>query len=465
MKQKRTIESKIMTAFLIVVLIPCLTVGAAAYWTGFQSYKNERLKDVEDLLQTVKSSINVLEQQSLQGELKEDEAIIIAKQLILEMETVILFENSRLADGIDKFALDEGTLWWKLYLDKDTGKYKRLQGSEGPLEEWIMIYQIPKWNWTIVIPFSFSYFAEPLIDIQKNTLIVMIVAAVIAVQLTILLSYHLSRPLKNLVEFCHSLGKIDGPEETNLSLSRNDEIGVLAHAIKEMLDKIEEKKKMEKRMEKIERLASMGQMASGIAHEIRNPLAGIKTTTQVVASRLDLDDKNQVLFQGITGEIDRINRIITNLLNLARPRLPQTRTVSVYDVVNQMLILLERENKDKSIKFNNRISKELYYLVDSDHFKQIIINLSLNAINAMINGGEIDFFSGIEGELFIKDEGFGIAKEDIEKIYNPFYTTSPSGTGLGLSMVHQLVLQNNGEIDIQSEQGRGTIFVLRFPME
>lgn len=465
MKQKRTIESKIMTAFLIVVLIPCLAVGAAAYWTGFQSYKNERLKDVEDLLQTVKGSVEILEQQSFQGDLKEDQAIIIAKNLISELDSVLLFENSRLVDGISKFALDEETLWWKLYLDKDTGKYKRLQGSEGPLEEWIMIYQIPKWNWTIVIPFSFSYFAEPLIDIQKNTLIVMIVAAVIAVQLTILLSYHLSRPLKNLVEFCHSLGKDDGPEETYLSLSRNDEIGVLAHAIKEMLEKIEEKKKMEKRMEQIERLASMGQMASGIAHEIRNPLAGIKTTTQVLASRLHLDDKNQVLFQGVTGEIDRINRIITNLLNLARPRLPQTRTVSVYDVVEQILILLDKENKDKSIRFSNRISKDLCYLVDSDHFKQIIINLSLNAINAMINGGEIDFFSGREGELFIKDEGFGIAKEDIEKIYNPFYTTSPSGTGLGLSMVHQLVLQNNGEIDIQSEQGRGTIFVLRFPME
>ncbi|UFJ41104.1 HAMP domain-containing protein [Brevibacillus humidisoli] len=464
MKQKRTIEIKIMIPFLIVVLIPCLAVGSAAYWTGFQSYKHERLQEAENQLNTVISYVNVLERQSLRGELMAEHAKKLAKDLVSDTESVILLEYSGSTHDAD-LAEDGRSPWWEPYLAKGNGSYKREQGSVSLQEEWVLIHHLPTWEWTIVIPFRLSYIAEPLIDIQKNTLLVMIVAAIVAVQCTIFLSHHLSRPLKNLAAFCQRLGKDEVPEETDLALTRDDEIGVLAHAIKEMLDNMEEKKLLEKRMERMERLASMGQMASGIAHEIRNPLAGIKTTTQVLASRLELDEKNQALFQGVTGEIDRVNRIITNLLNLARPRDPQTRTISVHDVVNQTLVLLEKENKEKNIWFHNRISSELHYLVDPDHFKQIIINLSLNAINAMPAGGAITFSSGLNGELFIQDEGTGIAKEEFEKIFEPFYTTTSTGTGLGLTMVHQLVLQNNGEITIQSEQGKGTVFTLYFPVQ
>lgn len=454
-----------MVPFLLVVLIPCLSVGITAYWTEFQAYKNERFNEAENRLQSVISYINALEESSQNGELNENQAKEVAKHLMEKNNSVVLVDNSMRYDKKNLFVGDEQIPWWITYLDKENGKYKKIEGREDLKEDWVMIYHVPNWSWTIVTPFNISYFAESLIDIQKNTLLVMIIAAIIAVQLTILLSHHFSRPLKDLAAFCQEKGKGNSAEETDLFLSRDDEIGVLAHSIKGMLHSIEEKKQLEKRMERIERLASMGQMASGIAHEIRNPLAGIKTTTQVLASRLQLDERNQILFQGVIREIDRVNRIITNLLNLARPREPQTRLILVHEVVNQVLILLEKENIDKHIQFCNQISKDLHYLIDPDHFKQIIINLSLNAVNAIEHGGKVNFSSGNEGEFIIRDEGKGIAIEDLDKIFDPFYTTSPSGTGLGLSMVYQLVLQNNGEIEIKSEQDKGTTFILHFPLQ
>lgn len=463
MKQKRTIEFKIMVPFLLLVLIPCLAVGITAYWTEFQSYKNERLKEAENRMSAVISYLTVLEQRSTIGELSEEEAKEVARHLMLQGDSIILLENSTSYDK-EKLTDDEHPPWWQPYINYPSGKYQRSEGKEGMQEEWVMLYQAPTWEWTIVIPFTLSYFAEPLMVIQKNTILVMIIAAIIAVQLTIMLSHHLSRPLKTLAAFCQEQGKGDRSDEIEVFLSRNDEIGVLTHSVKGMLINIEEKKQLEKKMEKIERLASMGEMASGIAHEIRNPLAGIKTTTQVLASRLQLDDRNQVLFQGVVREIDRMNRIITNLLNLAGPREPQTKRIVVYEVVEQIFILLEKENKDKNIKFYNLISKELNYMVDQDHFKQIIINLSLNAVNAMVNGGKVVFTTGDNGELAITDNGKGIPNENLGKIFDPFYSTSSKGTGIGLSIVHQLVLQNNGEIEVESELDKGTTFTLHFPV-
>jgi len=461
MKKRRTIERKIMISFLIVVLIPCLAVGVSAYWTGYKTYKDERFNEAENRLNNVVTYIKLVEQHYLQGELAEEDAKSLAKKWVLQSDSAILIEDPHVYEKTHESIAP----WWVSFLDKQNGKYKRNEETNEMKEQWVVIYHIKKWDWVIVIPFSFSYLSQPLIDIQKNTLLVMILAAIIAVELTIILSHQLSRPLKNLAAFCQQLGKGDVrvKTETEFPLSRKDEIGVLAHAIQEMLDNLEEKKQLEKKMERIERLASMGQMASGIAHEIRNPLAGIKTTTQVISSRLKLDERNLALFQGITSEIDRVDRIITNLMNLSRPREPNARLISAYDVVDQILILLEKENKDKPITFQNRISKEATFYIDLDHFKQIIINLTLNAINAMDVGGTVDFSSCNEGGIFIRDEGRGISIEDIKKIYDPFYTTSSSGSGLGLTMVHQLVLQNKGEIEIHSEEGMGTIFRLYFP--
>jgi signal transduction histidine kinase len=460
MKKKRTIEFKILIPFLIVVLLPCIAIGASAYWTGFQSYKQERFDETINQLQFLTTyTLSMKEQDAIDVSLQKT----IAKEMIAQTDSVYLFENNTAEPtGILK---DGETPWWKPYIHEVNGKYQREDTHFLDFqEEWVLIQQLTEWDWTIAIPFSFSYFAEPLIEIQKNTLLVMIVAAVIAVELTIILSHHLSRPLKSLAAYCQNQGQVDKMEEEPF-LSRNDEIGILADSIRQMLANIEEKKQLEKRMERIGRLASMGQMASGIAHEIRNPLAGIKTTTQVLSSRLELDDRNQPLFDGITEEIDRVNRIITNLLNLSRPRDPHPKWVNIEEVISKTIFLLEKESKNKNIQFFNHVKRDQEYYVDPDHFKQILINLSLNAVNAMDEGGRIRFFCDPNGRLFVRDEGKGITKEDLDKIFNPFFTTSASGTGLGLTMVHQLVLQNNGEIEINSKVNKGTSFILEFPVK
>ncbi|MBO8169117.1 MAG: HAMP domain-containing protein [Thermoanaerobacteraceae bacterium] len=460
MKQKRTIEKKILIPFLLVVLLPCLAVGAAAYWTGFQSFKNQRFAEAGKQLGSVTDYLGILQEQTASGTLTPETAKQLGERWLDSMENVILLAPDRpLPPEV------EGA-WWYPLLEEGNGRYKNTAGNQGLSEEWVIIRRIPEWNWTLVVPVTVSYFARPLVDIQKSTLLVAIIAAIVAVELTVVLAYHFSKPIKRLAEFCQELGRtgIDRDAESDLPVQYNDEIGVLARALKQMVEDMKEKQRLERKMARIERLASLGQMASGLAHEIRNPLAGIKTSLQVLSARLDLEEQNRRLVRGITGEIDRVNRIINNLLNIVRPREPNPAAVRVRPVIDETLVLLEKETWRKNIEFKNNVDHSLVVVVDKDHLKQIILNLSLNAIKAMPSGGRLTFASQPEGKIIVADTGMGIEEQELDKIFDPFYTTSQTGTGLGLSIVHQLVIQNRGEIDVDSRKGTGTAFILSFPV-
>ncbi len=274
--------------------------------------------------------------------------------------------------------------------------------------------------------------------------------------------------------------------EINTSLLSN-ELGKTFGAIADMRD-ITRRKRMEEIMVRVDKLASLGELSAGIAHEIRNPLAGIKTSVQVLTNRMK-DESEKELIDGILSEIERLNSIVTDLLLFSRPSSPIIEPVDITSIMDRTVDLMSEKIRKSQITLKKHYTKELTLIMaDREQVKQVLLNLLLNAIKAVKNSGEISLTTRLETdqavlkeklsrfnksdadgrsafvEVIIKDTGIGIKKDDMAKIFNPFFTTYPSGTGLGLSIVHQLVEKNGGYIFIDSQENIGTQVTLLMPV-
>jgi nitrogen fixation/metabolism regulation signal transduction histidine kinase len=236
---------------------------------------------------------------------------------------------------------------------------------------------------------------------------------------------------------------------------------------------ITERKRLELKMERVDRMASVGQLASGLAHEIRNPLAGMKTSIQVLKRRLVTlpEDRNMTLFDGVLHEIDRLNHLVSELLDFAKPRNPNPGKIDISEVVHRSVGLLLPAAAEKSIAiFFHPPEQKIIAFADENQVEQILINVLTNAIHASKPDDEIRILLNAAGssdrlpvEILIEDQGSGIPEADLDKVFDPFYTTQANGTGLGLSVVHKLIMENGGEILIQSALDVGTSVKLRFP--
>lgn len=235
---------------------------------------------------------------------------------------------------------------------------------------------------------------------------------------------------------------------------------------------ITRRKRIENNIERINRLTSVGELAAGLAHEIRNPLAGMKMSVQVLRGRLctENDQSNLKLFDSTIYEIDRLNNLMTELLDFAKPHSPKYEMINILEILNRSLDLTKKDIKERDIKTNVHIeTSKLFVFIDKAQIEQVFINIIKNAVRASRHQGKLDIrlrtISREEDRLLsisFEDNGEGIEQENLEKIFNPFFTTNPQGTGLGLSVVHKLVTENKGEIEVQSTLGKGTKFEIKF---
>jgi two-component system, NtrC family, sensor histidine kinase PilS len=223
---------------------------------------------------------------------------------------------------------------------------------------------------------------------------------------------------------------------------------------------------MESRMRQADRLATVGRMAANIAHEIRNPLASLTGAIEVLTSPLTADDARERLSQIVARESERLNHIIKNFLEYARPAPLSIATFDVAAAVEEVLLLLEYRASPGSLKVIREFAPSIPWAVDAQQFRQILWNLCLNAVEAMPDGGELRVSVAVRGETLevaVSDTGDGIATADVSHVFEPFFSTKPEGTGLGLALVHRIVLDHGGEIDVRSSPGLGTTFTLALP--
>jgi two-component system sensor histidine kinase PilS (NtrC family) len=226
---------------------------------------------------------------------------------------------------------------------------------------------------------------------------------------------------------------------------------------------------MEESFRRKERLAAVGRIAAGIAHEIRNPLGAIRGAIQVLQMNLPKDESQSALMEIILRESDRLNRIITDFLAYARPRISNLSETNICEIVNDTFTLLRHSPEVTGNHTFKVISSDekIHVLADPIQLKQIFWNLAQNSIKATPNGGEIvvsiNKLASQRIQIVFQDNGCGMPPEQVERLFEPFSKSTTGGTGLGLSIVYQIVKDHGGTINVRSKQGQGTTVVIEFP--
>ncbi|MBW1706138.1 MAG: hypothetical protein JRJ86_13370 [Deltaproteobacteria bacterium] len=220
---------------------------------------------------------------------------------------------------------------------------------------------------------------------------------------------------------------------------------------------------MERHLHQAERLSAMGRLAAGVAHEIRNPLNAISMASQ----RLKKDNLDR-LTAVMRDEIRRLNRIIEDFINFAKTRKMEFSNHNIIDLLQEIILLTEEEVESKGVKIQNNCNDSpLMISMDFDKLKQAIFNIFKNAMESISNEGSIDFSVESRGKnwisIIISDTGNGLTPEEIERIFNPDYTTKDKGLGLGLTLAHEIIKGHGGDIEVRSQPGQGTTFEILLP--
>ncbi len=243
-------------------------------------------------------------------------------------------------------------------------------------------------------------------------------------------------------------------------------------------------KRLEMQIRRSDRLASLGTLSAGMAHEIKNPLVSIKTFAQLLPERYQDSDFRETFSNLIGHEIDRIDSLVNQLLRFARPAKPILRPLHVHELLEKSLILVSHRLYQKEIKLSRSWNADVDTIrADADQIEQVFLNFFLNAMDAMKHGGELmvateigpavewpSAVTGMNGEqhevlrVTVRDNGEGIKSEDIAHVFDPFFTTKDYGTGLGLSVVHGIIQEHGGHIEVESELARGTAFHILLPL-
>ncbi len=574
---KLDIENKILIPFLILVIIPILAVGIVSYKGSYHLFLENKIMEMQSDIDEVS---RIIELNKNFG--RED---IINHIKDLKQTRIIIIDHSGNLVYSD-YDIKNTAIINKRLLESSSDKYIKLNIQNKPKNETVkfmfLFKKVSSKNWYIGTGVILNDVTSSLLDIQKYTILVAIIFAIIAVELTIAIAHNLSKPIKKLADVCNKISK--GDLDKQLNFKRKDEIGILAESFNNMIKKIKasteelrkikeinedilrstttgiitidstgkvisinraaqtiintedvdkhksgvckeliklsqkslttgkqinkilrfydpkgnekvieintslltnekgqingalcsfnditKRKKIEEKIEQINRLTSLGELAAGLAHEIRNPLTGIKTSSQVLIKRFKENHAAKVLLENILAEIDRMNKLISDILNFAKPREPHFKVTELDSIIIDSINLLEEHFKISEIEVIKDIPEDIFIKVDRDQFKQVFINLFMNSLKAMQKGGtlKITAVKSHNNRVFhiiIEDTGRGIPPKHLNRIFDPFFTTDPEGTGLGLSVVKRLVMQNNGEVKVISKVNKGTKFIITLPV-
>jgi signal transduction histidine kinase len=232
-----------------------------------------------------------------------------------------------------------------------------------------------------------------------------------------------------------------------------------------------------RRLFRAERLATVGQLAASVAHEVRNPLTAIRSTVQYLLREFDESSPKRELIQGVIAEVDRIDRIIDGLLSLTRRTEFNPHKISLTHLIGQTLILIRAQMQEQAIEIVcDGLQQEVYVMADAAQLKQLMLNLLMNAMQAMPNGGRLRIVLNARSQplrapgekawavMSIADTGYGISAENIDRVFDPFFTTKPGGTGLGLSNCYAIARQHDGDLEISSLENEGTTVSVQLPL-
>lgn len=302
----------------------------------------------------------------------------------------------------------------------------------------------------------------------RDTAMAVIVTHILLVALLIyLLVYQILNPVRALIK--------EASRSDDIDLSGND-VKILSKRVRGLIEDVGQTQvELEKSRENLlqaEKMAMVGKLAAGMAHSVRNPFTSVKMRLFSLSRSLKLSGTQKEDFEVISDEIDHIDTIVQNFLEFSRPPRLKMQPVSPSTVVDTAIELLRYRLESYNVKATIHRDKILPAIdADPDQLKEVLVNLMVNACEAMTGGGIIDIHERVTGtpsnrllaEIRITDNGPGISPAVVKKVFDPFYTTKEEGTGLGLSIVSRIIREHGGNIDLTSKTGRGTTFIIVLP--
>jgi signal transduction histidine kinase len=310
---------------------------------------------------------------------------------------------------------------------------------------------------------------------QRNTVLVVATGGAVAICAVMIavLAVVVHRPMTELQE------KIAQVREGDLTVSvdfagRNDEIGDLGKDFNDMVRQLRESREEIQRlhrtqMSRAEHLATLGELAAGLAHEIRNPLAGIAGVIEIIGRDLPKESPARTVLKDVRSEVLHINKIMSELLEIARPKQPEFRKADLNATAEHAVIFARNQATTRGVEIE--LAKDPEALViehDAGQIHQVLLNLLLNGVQACEAGGKVAVHlahTDDSAQLTVVDTGKGIPPENLANIFRPFFTTKGNGTGLGLSLARRMVEEHGGRIEVSSWVGKGSRFVVSLPKE
>lgn len=328
------------------------------------------------------------------------------------------------------------------------------------------------WDWIVAVGSYEDEFYQEANKIKSHILISMVlltlIVGVVATVLVFWASTIITSPITHMMSVIKRVKR--GNFDERMTVRGEDELAEMGSAFNRMTDIIQRNKEMESNLAQQGKMASLGVLSSGVAHEINNPLGVILGYAGFLESKMSEDDPNFQYIHEIKRESKRCKKIVQDLLSYARTPRPTLEQTDLNDLLQQIVDFAANHTDMRGIKISTTLASSLPMVrLDGDQMRQVAINLILNAGGAMPDGGNMTVTTEVVDPTHVRitfsDSGCGISAEGLEKIFEPFYTTKASGTGLGLAITRQIIDQHHGEIHVDSTIGEGTRVTVTLPTE
>lgn len=478
---------------MILAILLIATLGVQ-YWLNLQTqYENNRLREYQE--KELVSSI-ALGSSSISSDFRLREIIespnqpFYAEPFERVQDILIIDEEWQVSDSLQKDYLprkgaDGKTVYFKLKdvknlppivglekLGADRVHFPTTDSEADPVktgETHVVPVETTYGRWYVLVVIksnaneAFWRAAQPLV----YTLAVLLISTLI----TVLLVWRFTRPIANLSDAARRVAEGDLTVRVP-DAKRYDELGQLSARFNEMTAELEKNRELETQLQQAEKSAVVGRLASAIAHEIRNPLNYINLTLDHLRAKFTPEENGQRdVFEKLTfqlkTEVGRINRQITDFLRYSRPLQLNAVPTDIQKVVEDSMRIVEGQAAEQNIKTSIVAREEIPPILgDAEFLRSVFNNLFLNAVQAMPEGGNLSVIISNEENfvrLEIADTGCGIAPENLDKIFEPYFSTKETGTGLGLAIVKKIVDDHDGMIRVESELNKGTRFIVELP--
>jgi signal transduction histidine kinase len=490
-----TVRSSLkLKLILLVVLILGLTVGIAP-WGAIEMHEHQMLADSGERLQILQDVLQTLVANMLVGNRHPIQNLLEAIGTHRDIKTLRIFDT----DGVVHFSAHPTEVGTRL----SPAELQRYQGLPDPVtvmregEDVTQTVLQPVFNrpacftchpaeqkvlGMLQLSASLSDLQQQVTGLRRSALAATLISlGVVVLGVWLALTLLVDHPLQRLVTV---MGRAErGDLSVRADVPNSDELGQLARHFNDMIAKLqaaqaELERYHQEQLARADRLATIGEMAAAIAHEIRNPLTGISGALSVLSRDFPADDSRREIVRQTRLLIERLNNTVEDILHYSRPSSPQFQTVKLDDIVDRSLSLAEGEAKKAGIQLVKEpasdATREAPAMVSADphQIQQVLLNLILNAIQASSAGGQIavrtlvsaDGAASARAMVMVEDHGKGMTPEEAAQAFHPFFSTKAHGTGLGLPIARQIVEQHDGHISVRSTPGVGTCVEVELPL-